>query len=57
MGLFLASYIALGKPSKYLVNAPLAWAGTEALASFLRFPLFGLLLGLIPQPSSQRTEQ
>ncbi|WP_428027996.1 hypothetical protein [Altererythrobacter sp.] len=47
MGAFLASYIAIAEPSKYLVSAKLEWFLTEASASLIQFAIFGLALGLI----------
>ncbi|MEE4015917.1 hypothetical protein V1T76_27920 [Roseibium sp. FZY0029] len=47
MGAFLASYIALTEPSKYLISSKLEWALVEAGASTLQFAIFGVALGLI----------
>ncbi len=47
MGIFLASYIALTEPSKYLIASKLEWAIVEAGASTVQFAIFGLALGLI----------
>lgn len=47
MGAFLASYIALAEPSKYLVSSRLEWFLVEASVSAIQFTLFGLALGLI----------
>ncbi len=47
MGAFLASYIALAEPSKYLISSRLEWFLVEAGASTIQFAIFGLALGLI----------
>jgi len=47
IGLFLASYIALGEAGKYAVPALASWIGVEAGAAAVQFTLFGALLGLI----------
>lgn len=46
-GVFLASYIALVEPSKYVAPSISAWITVEAAASFIQFSVFGVLLGLI----------
>ena len=48
-GLFLASYIALVEPSKYIVPSITGWFTVEATASLVQFTLFGALLGFIHQ--------
>lgn len=47
VGAFLASYMALAEPDKYLVPSIAAHITVETLAAFCQFTLFGLLLGLI----------
>ncbi len=47
IGLFLASYIALGEAGKYAVPSIASWIGVEAGAAAAQFTLFGVLLGLI----------
>ena len=48
-GLFLATYIAIVEPSKYMVPSISSWFLIEGLASLIQFSLFGILLGLIHQ--------
>ncbi|MFK7846626.1 MAG: hypothetical protein AB8G77_15100 [Rhodothermales bacterium] len=51
MGLFLAIYIAVVEPSKYIVPSIGAWVLVEGIASTVQFGLFGVLLGLIHRKS------
>jgi len=47
VGGVLVSYIALAEPAKYAVPAVLPWMAIEALAGFVQFTVFGVLLGLV----------
>ena len=47
LGAFLASYIVLAEPAKYLVPSVPAWMLVEGAASFVQFSLFGVLIALI----------
>ncbi len=51
-GLFLATYIAIVEPSKFVVPSISAWFMIEGLASVIQFSVFGVLLGLIHQKVS-----
>lgn len=46
-GLFLASYIALAEPAKYVAPSITLWFFTEGLVSTIQFVLFGFVLGFI----------
>lgn len=47
MGGFLASYITLAEPSKYVVPSFWGWFRLELSVSAVQFILFGILLGYI----------
>lgn len=46
-GVFLASYISLVEPAKYLVPNIGAWMRVETMVSAIQFLLFGIVLGMI----------
>ncbi|QMU59551.1 MAG: hypothetical protein GKR98_16005 [Boseongicola sp.] len=46
-GAFLAAYIVLVEPSKYIAPSIPAWMLVEGTASLIQFAAFGVLLGLI----------
>lgn len=46
-GLFLAAYIALAEPAKYVAPSIPSWILTEGLASTIQFVIFGVVLGII----------
>jgi hypothetical protein len=55
IGAFLGSYMILGEPAKYVVPSVASWMAVEAVASFLQFLLFGILLGLMYKASASVT--
>jgi len=48
-GIFLASYIALAEPAKYMAPSVSSWMINEGLTSLIQFTLVGLALGFIHQ--------
>ncbi len=56
VGGFLVSYIALAESAKYSVPAVIPWIAVEAVAGFVQFTFYGVLLGLVYRERATATE-